>query len=663
MRKTIFLLFLLLSMFSFPLSAAAEDIQNTPNEAQGLKVEKFDLDSYQSYVNNKDSMNPMTDKGQAGWINGAANILFGFNKMFYSAFDFGLEIFSEKNILNQYVDQFTLYSKKIYNNLYSKYITTIVVIVAVYCFYLYVTKGERQAINKFLTFIAIFLVGFVWNEKAGEIIKYADSLASELQADLMTITSEDQSGDDATTKVRNSLFEMTVEEPFYLLNYGVTSKEDINTKEEPNRSEALLVTEATNSKYEELRKVIEGSESDNKFLAPDKAGWKLSIAALSIPMTLLIGIPMFMIQMFNFLLQMIVLLISSVIGISMFLSLVPAFSGAAKNTFKYLFGVVALRAGTGLAFSLLVLIVQLGRVIVPAADAKSYMVQAFTIFFIIYICWKFRNKIIVMVTGGMVASLEGGMWKQTKKVGKDGWDSVKATENAARGARSIPDFFKQRFGRQKEEEELERRRDSSVDPNDLTENNNQSDVPFDINSGNLNTSPKYQEHLENATNDIQDDISSLGTDMRKGFSEMDDPETMYNDMSENGLNQDDYSDLSTAYDYPEYENQNYSINEGMVRDSEGYSAVEFDEPDMNISEYTTNHEQKLHDSYDVDLTNEYGSDLQESQESRIPEGLDQTEYEQYKSQMYGKIVDFPRPKKDEETTAAFYEELAEARGE
>lgn len=658
MRKTIFLLFLLLSMFSFPLSAAAEDIQNTPNEAQGLKVEKFDLDSYQSYINNKDSMNPMTDKGQAGWINGAANILFGFNKMFYSAFDFGLEIFSEKNILNQYIDQFTLYSKRIYNNLYSKYMATIIVIVAVYCFYLFTVKSEQQAIRKFLLFVTVFIVGFVWNEKAGDIIKYADSLATELQADLMTITSEDQSGDNATTKVRNSLFEMTVEEPFYLLNYGVTSKNDINTKEEPKRTEMLLAPKGTKDEYEGIKKIIENQESDNKFLAPDKAGWKLSIAALSIPMTLLIGIPMFMIQMFNFLLQMIVLLISSVIGISMFLSLIPAFSGAAKNTFKYLFGTVALRAGTGLAFSLLVLIVQLGRVIVPAADAKSYMVQAFTVFFIIYLCWKFRNKILVMVTGGMIASLEGGMVKQAKSVGKDGWGAVKDTENAARNARSIPDFFKQRFGKQ-QAEESEKRKDSSVDSNDLQENNNQPNMPFDINSENPDTSPKYKEHLENATDDIQDDISSLGADMKKGFSEKDNPE-----MAEAPQDDENYSDLSTAYDYPEFENSSdYSINQEMAKYSEGYSLTEYDEPDVNYSEYTTNHEQELHDSYDVDTTNSYGSDLQESQEARIPAGLDQSSYEEYKSQMYGKIVDFPKPKKDEETTAAFYEELAEARGE
>lgn len=659
-KKYIGLILFLVGLFAFARPATAETIliQNVPGGVQEqAKFDEYHIDSYKSYISGKTKVNFLTDEGRSAGLNAAANIVFDFNKIIYSMFDYGIERFSDNNVLHKYVDQFTVYSKRIYDNLYSKYMTTIIVIVAVYCFYLYTIKSEQQAIRKFMLFVALFITGYVWNNQAGNIIKYADTLAIELQADLMTATSESQSeAADSTTKIRNTLFEMTIQEPFYLLNYGVTSKEKINTKEQPKRATSLLAVNNTEAEYDTIDEYIKKNEQDNDYLSLDKVGWKLSTALISLPMTILIGAPMFLIQMFNFLLQMITLLISSVIGLSLFLSLVPTFSSAAKNTFKYLFGTISLRVGTGLVFSLLVLIIQLGRTIVPATDSKSYMTQVFTIFFVLFICWKFKDKLITMMTGGMITSIGGGVGAEIDGRRKKTTEKIKGKFKKWRNTPSYPD--EEEDSDEKTEgstdNQTRRKEDPSVDPNDLQDNNKPYDAPNNADS----TGGNLEEQLENARNDIQSDISSLGKETKKGFSDIDDQEAMNGEMIEEMHDQFDFTEAPEAND----NQSDYSINQEMAKESQGYSTAEFNEPDINYSEYTINQENTLHDSYDVDMMNDYGSDLQESQESRILEGLDQTEQETYKSQMYEKMVDFP-PTKNEEAVARFQEALAEARGE
>ncbi|MBL1223915.1 oligosaccharide repeat unit polymerase [Enterococcus sp. BWR-S5] len=659
-KKIIGLIMLLLvgcSIFIGQSSAQAETLQFAPDSPESLTVGDYHIDSYKSYISGNTKVGFLTDEGRSAGLNAAANIVFDFNKIIYSMFDYGLEIFSDNNILYKYVDQFTVYSKRIYDNLYSKYMTTIIVIVAVYCFYLYTVKSEQQAIRKFLLFVTVFIVGFVWNERAADIIKYVDTLAVELQADLMAVTSENQSNTtNPTVKVRNTLFEMTIEEPFYLLNYGVTSKGDVNTKEQPKRATSLLSAKNTKEEYDAIDNYIKTNEQENDFLSLDKVGWKLSISLISLPMTILIGAPMFLIQMFNFLLQMLTLLISSVIGLSLFISLIPSLSSATKNTFKYLFGLITFRAGTGIVFSLLILIIQLGRTIVPATDSKSYMTQVFTIFFVLFVCWKFKDKIITMVTGGMITSIGGGIGAQVDGTRKKTTEKIR---NLFSKKQSKPSFSDDEEDSDEKTDtstnnSTKRKEEPSVDPNDLQDNNKPYDAPNNADS----TGGNLEEQLENARNDIQSDISSLGQETKKGFSDIGDQEEINGEMIEEMHNQFDIPEAPEAYD----NQSDYSINQEMAKESQGYSTTEFNEPDINYSEYTTNHENMLNDSYDIDMMNDYGSDLQESQEDRIPKELGQVEQEAYRTQMYEKIVELPI-EKDKEAIARYQEELAEARGE
>ncbi|MHC5216826.1 CD3337/EF1877 family mobilome membrane protein [Enterococcus sp. LJL128] len=637
MKKKLFLFFLLFSFFVVPVSAAAETIviQNVPGGVQEqLKTEEYDLDSYQSYLSTK-STNFMTDEGRSGIINNVANIIFGFSKIFYEVFDHGINFFSEKNVISQYVNQFTGYSKKIYKTLYAKYGLTIIVCMVIYCCILYITKGERRALTQFFTFMAIFLVGYGWNERAVDIMNGANSITTELQADLMNITSDkEDSNADPTIKVRNALFEMTVEETYYLLNYGVTSESKINTKQNPKRSETLLVKNGTESEYKKIKEYIAANEQDNKFLSPDKAGWKFSIALISIPMTLIIGVPMFMIQLFSFVLQMIALLLSVLVGIAMFLSLIPFFQSAAKNTFKYLFSVFGLRAAMGLTFSLLVLIVQIGRIVVPATDSKSYMLQAFVIFFILYVCWKFRNQILTIVTGGRITSVTGGLAKGMKETVKEVSSPVTDTVSTIGGfvIPAIGAYFSAKGATEETEETEETEgKEDVVEAADLEGNNEPSETEG---TSHMENHEEFHEKEELSESEY-DEVSSTeeNSDRTEKFESLDTYDTELPEYQEenNGLYELE-NELNS--DYGEYLSDDISSVNGSLE--KGFS----------------------------ELGNQF-SNLEESEEDRIIQGTDTETYEEYKEKMYGEIIEFPQQRQQENMSDnnedTFLKELEEVR--
>lgn len=412
----IVVLILMTLVFLFPMASAfAETTPINPNPEQTVIDEtgEYELDSYRSYVDNR-SLFPFSAEDVAESINGVANLLFSFNKIIFTVIKAGIDLFSTDSVINDHVATFSAFSVSLYNTLWNNFGKTIVVLMTIYVFYLALFKGSKRALRQFLMFGGVLVLSFGWNMKANEFMRWFDTISSEVQSQLVSASSESQgtSGNNATVKVKNTFFNLAVKEPYYLMNYGVAAADQINTIEEPDLADSLLVVEGEEIDTEDIEgKVVKQSES-NSYLTADTVGWKFSVAALSPIMTTSIGFPLLIIQVLNFLLKVIALAISAFVGLSLFLSLIPRFHKASWNIFKTILGTFGIRILLGLVFTLLVTVINVIRTVVPTDGVANYVLQVGMIVGVIWLIWKFKDKIAYLVSGGAVASVDGGLWKK-----------------------------------------------------------------------------------------------------------------------------------------------------------------------------------------------------------------------------------------------------------
>lgn len=407
--------FVIISLITIVL--AGFFIQGTPAFAASDTVtdlsSQYNLDSYQSYMT-EDGWNFMRSLDASTWMNNGANILFDFNKVIFTTLKLGMEIFGKSSVLSSYVNTFNEYSKALYNTLYDNFGLTLIVIMALYCLYLAIFKSSQRAWKQAASFAAVMVLAFGWNAKGAQYVTWFNNISTEVQASLLNAGSNSvgSTKEDAVTAMNNTLFELAIEEPYLLMNYGTADASKINTSEEPEKAYELLFSgESSKLKYDEVDTILNETSKENEYLQSSKVGWKVVVAGLSPVMTLAIGTPLLVVQFMNFFVEVLALLISAFIGLALFMSLIPRFNQAIWKVLGSLIGVFGIRVLLGLSLLLLTSVIKLVRAVIVTDGIGSYILQVGTICVVIIILWKKKDTILRMMTGGVIASTSGSVGK------------------------------------------------------------------------------------------------------------------------------------------------------------------------------------------------------------------------------------------------------------
>lgn len=409
-----------LCLFTTTTVAYAEQAPIRDTEVSD-QTQTYNLDSYGSQMVSEEGWASFFNIDTGQWINSGANIFFEFNKISFSVFRKGIELFGEASVLQDNISTFTSYSKNLFDTLYGKFGLTIIVCMAVYIFYLYFAKSPQRAMKQFVAFLMVIVFAFGWNAKGKDLVKGFNTISNEVQVALLQSTANNQGNTkvDATVLVQNTLFDLAVKEPYYLMNYGKTT--NINTPENPKKtSEFLYSGNPTKDKLDTVQKSVNEAAEKNEYLQPSKAGWKLAVGFLSPIMTISIGFPLLAIQFLNFMVELIALVVSGFIGLSAFISLIPKFQNAVWKMMQFLLGAFGIRVLLGLAFLMLVSVINVIRTAIPSDGISNYALQVLAISVVIFFIWKNRDKIVYMITGGVVASLDKGILNKATKPVKDG---------------------------------------------------------------------------------------------------------------------------------------------------------------------------------------------------------------------------------------------------
>ncbi|MGM0162873.1 CD3337/EF1877 family mobilome membrane protein [Enterococcus sp. DIV1059_2] len=419
-------LFLMFFILLTTVSADATPTPINPDQETSVtdKAEQYNLDSYQSYMVERKRWFQSLDI--ANWLNGGANLFFDLNKIIFSMFRTGIDLFGNANVINDYVSVFTTYSKSMYDSLYRDFGLTIIVAMALYCLYLYIMKSPQQAAKQFFAFSAVVIISMVWNNSATTIIRDFNSLTEEVQGNLIRTTSNAQSTNATTpvTHAQNTLFELAIEEPFLLMNFGVASRSEVISAYDASAISSLMFSgEWTPEKDAEIEKVVKERADENVFMTTDKAGWKFVVGFLSPITTIVLGTPILILQVLNLLTGIMALIVSAFIGLAMFISMIPRFRGAFLKSLQSLIGLFAIRVLLGISFMMLVSVINVIRGVIPADGVANYLLQVIAITVTIVVVWKNRDKIFKMISGGMISSVDGGLWNKAsapfKKKAKD----------------------------------------------------------------------------------------------------------------------------------------------------------------------------------------------------------------------------------------------------
>ncbi len=422
-------LFLLFFTLMTTVSADAAPTPINPDQESSVtdKAEQYSLDSYQSYMVENQRWFQSLDI--ANWLNGGANLFFDLNKIVFSMFRTGIDLFGNANVVNDYVSIFTTYSKSMYDSLYRDFGLTIIIVMALYCLYLYIMKSPQQAMKQFFAFSAVVIMSMVWNNSATTIIRDFNSLTEEVQGNLIRTTSNAQYTNATTpvTHAQNTLFELAIEEPFLLMNYGLANRSDVISDHGAIAISSLLFQgERESEENDPTKGIVEEMAKTNVYMTTEKAGWKFVVGFLSPITTIVLGTPILIIQVMNLLTGIMALVVAAFIGLAMFFSMIPRFRGAFLKSLQTLIGLFGVRVLLGISFMMLVSVINVVRGVIPADGVANYLLQVIAITVTLVVIWKNRDKIFKMISGGMISSADGGIWnKASAPIKKKAKDAVK----------------------------------------------------------------------------------------------------------------------------------------------------------------------------------------------------------------------------------------------
>lgn len=244
---------------------------------------------------------------------------------------------------------------------YVGFLLLFILIVGAYVAYVGLIKRETsKAIQAVTNFLMVFLLsaGFIafapsYIQRINEFSADISQASLDLGSQIILPHSSSQ-GKDSVDSIRDTLFSVQVEQPWLLLQFDNSNKEEIGESRVNALLEASPDTNNGKDREEVVKKEIE--ENDNQNLTLTKTVNRLGTVSFLVLFNIGISIFVFLLTGIMIFSQILFILYAMFLPISFLLSMLPTFTGMAKSALMKLFNTIMLRAGITLiitvAFSL-----------------------------------------------------------------------------------------------------------------------------------------------------------------------------------------------------------------------------------------------------------------------------------------------------------------------
>lgn len=408
-----------------------------------LDSKRYNFSHYEGVTYVEDSWNPFSGEEIDKGLLSLANACFGVTKLFASWIDDGIGMLYGVDILSGVSDKVSEVSSTLWENLKSNFGAILVTIAVIQIFAYYVgQRNGSKAGRTTLKLITIFIIATVWFGNSSYYLKAMNHLSSASQVVIMKAstpfaTADITDGEELEGSVallRNTFFDLSVYRPMLLMNYGTTDEKKI-LKKDKKRIENLISLKMTKEGYEEKGNIAkeEVSKLQNEAMTTANGANKIGIAFVSILFVTLLGVPLILVALFNFFIQVAIIGLSIFLPVACIISMLPRFSNSAYKVFGNIFGMFCMKAFTGLVMLFIFLVTDITQAIFPLTSSSMYFLNVVTTAAGIILVIKYRDKILSFVTAGHVTTADRGIPKQTYRTYKQKVEkpAVKAARRTA----------------------------------------------------------------------------------------------------------------------------------------------------------------------------------------------------------------------------------------
>ena len=233
---------------------------------------------------------------------------------------------------------------------YVGFLLLIILVVGMYVAYTGLIKRETsKALHAVINFVVVFLLSASFIAYAPDYIKKVNEFSSDVSTaalDLGTkimLPNSDSEGKDSVDLIRDSLFSIQVEQPWLLLQFGNSNKEEIGAE----RVESLVSVspdEEDGATREEVVKT-EIEDNDNTNLTIPQVINRLGMVFFLLFFNLGITIFVFLLTGIMIFSQILFIIFAMFLPISFLLSMIPGYESMTKQAIVRVFNTIMTRAG------------------------------------------------------------------------------------------------------------------------------------------------------------------------------------------------------------------------------------------------------------------------------------------------------------------------------
>ena len=233
---------------------------------------------------------------------------------------------------------------------YVGFLLLIILVVGIYVAYTGLIKRETsKALHAVINFAVVFVLSASFIAYAPDYIKKVNDFSSDVSTaalDLGTkimLPGSDSEGKDSVDLIRDSLFSIQVEQPWLLLQFGDSNKEEIGTE----RVESLVSVspdDEDGATREEIVKT-EIEDNDNTNLTIPQVINRLGMVFFLLFFNLGITIFVFLLTGIMIFSQILFIIFSMFLPISFLLSMIPGYESMTKQAIVRVFNTIMTRAG------------------------------------------------------------------------------------------------------------------------------------------------------------------------------------------------------------------------------------------------------------------------------------------------------------------------------
>jgi hypothetical protein len=454
------LLFLLV-----PMASLAEDPSPTVQKKEEtvgrviLENKEYPIDHYKMEADIGEGLKDTGDNALHAINEG----MWGFNKTIASFTLYSINQLMSFDLISTIASEAGIMSERIYEIMSGTFLSLFVILVGGTAAWRYfVNQQVGHAVKAIIGALAIMFLTFWFYSDATGNIKWLNERGAELEgiaSSANVLVSSDEFDSNAAYNpkegiavLENQLFNLMVKRPYLLLNYGSTKKSEV-VSEDPNRVDKLLEIKAYTEEGKEMRSnvVTDEVKNGNKQMTPDFSGERFGYLIITIISTIALSIPVLLLGIFKFLLQVWFLALVIFTAIPLVLSLIPSYSESAINHGKKLVGILLMKAGLVLLIAVITGIVTLLYESVKVTNGvEGY---AFVVFLICITMWglfKYRTEIFEVASAGMIQGQQ-----VVERVTSNSFDKMgDAGEKGFKGAKRMVGTAYRNHQKKKRHEEL-----------------------------------------------------------------------------------------------------------------------------------------------------------------------------------------------------------------